>query len=184
MTTYVGARARRGTNAHAVGWAGVKNTAFGTVTFGADQNPPTATLTDGPKAGDVYHLAKVPKGAVIVGGRIFGGKVASGTSAGCTLLQWAIGLPGPFRGGDGTSYSTYASGASALGLVSVNNDAVCGLHPAGALNYNLAGLLYSTGPITILDDQVVVVQSVVSATSFISASVLSVEVDYYMGTHV
>jgi hypothetical protein len=181
MTVYTGVNGRRDRQAQAVGWAGEKKTAYGYVALGADLG--TATLTDGPKAGDRYHLCKVPKGAVITGGRLFGNRVASGTSAGSTLLQWAVGLEGPFNDGLSTSYVSYASGASALGLVSTNYDAVCGLHQANTMNYQLGGLLYSTGAVVATDDQMVVVQSVVSATSFISGTIVGVEVEYYMGTH-
>lgn len=182
MTRYTALAARSTKQAAAAGWAGTKKTAFGTIRLSVGDG--TAPVTEGPLAGDVYHMCKLPKGALIVGGRIFGSRISSGTSAGSTALQMVIGLEGPFTDGVGTTYVSYASGASALGYVSIDYSRVSGVRGESGMDVNLGGLLYTTGSILLTGDQNAVVNIVVSAVSFISASVLSLEVDYYMQTHV
>lgn len=163
------------------GWAGQKKVAYGALRLGLGlgwDGSDTVPAATGPVANDLYYMCKLPKGALIFGGRIKGNRVASGTSAGSTALQLAIGLDGPFKDVTGTVYSTYASGASALGLVSVDYSRISGVFSSEQMNMELAGLLLSTGPLLTQADQNAIVQVAVAPSSFISGSTLALEVDY------
>ncbi len=48
------------------------------------------------------------------------------------------------------------------------------------VNFPLGGLLLSVGPLTLSEDQFAQVKFVGSATSFISASAMHLEIDYYV----
>lgn len=181
MTQYTIARGRTTRPAAASGFAQVKQVAHGTVTL-SDTNA-TAPATTGPLAGDTYYLAKLPKGAVIVGGSIKGSRVASGTSSGSTCLTMVLGIDGTFTDGAGTSYGTYASGASALGTFAPDYTRVSGVREESGMNSQVGGLLYTTGPLTMTSDGTAVLNIVTSASSFISASTITLELEYYMGTH-
>ena len=63
---------------------------------------------------DIYLMCKLPKGAVVFGGRFRSSRLASGTSAGSTTLALNFGLNGAFTDALGVSYSA-ASASVAFG---------------------------------------------------------------------
>ena len=90
--------------------AGYRAVAVGSIVLGADLG--TAPETTGPLNNDIYHMVKLPKGAVVFGGRFRSSRIASGTSAGSTTMQLNIGLTGAFTTPDGTSYGAATASQS------------------------------------------------------------------------
>ena len=80
MTTYKTTRAGADYQAFKPTGGGYRAVAVGSVVLGADLG--TTPETTGPLNGDIYHMCKLPKGAVVFGGRFKGSRIASGTSAG------------------------------------------------------------------------------------------------------
>lgn len=181
MATYYSQQAQPTTTPVGSGWAGVKKTAVGTFpNIGASTG--TATLTTGPVSGDIYRLLKLPKGAVVTGGRVFGSRMSSGTSYGSSSLSFNCGFSGAFKALDGTSYGA-TTASNALGAINPGYAAISGIITESGLDHLLGGLLYTLGPLTLSEDQFVQLTVTGTAVSFVSAACLSLEVEYYIGTH-
>ena len=182
MTTYLAPEAGPTRVPNAVGWAGEKKTVVGCIpNLGASVS--TAPVTTGPLVGDIYKMVKLPKGAVIIGGKVFGSRASSGTSNGSIGLAFNVGLSGAFKTSDGTSYGA-TTASQALGItMAVGYEAVAGGKGDSGMNMPLGGLLYTLGPLTLSEDQWATITITTSAVSFISAAALSLEVEYYMGVH-
>lgn len=163
MTTHTGARAASTFPVAGHGWAGVRKTAYSEV----------VTFTSQPIAADVYEMVKLPKGAVIVGGRLRGTTMETITTAGSGTLDIDI----------GTSVSSDAFGnLGVLGLAFAASSAG-GKMDAG-YNITLGGLLWS-GPVVCSAETTIQVTIVASATGFTSAAsaadpVMWLEVDYLL----
>ena len=182
MTTYTSKAAAKPANA--VGFSGNRLTAWGTIIL--DSTRGTAPVTTGPLSGDIYRMVKLPAGAVIIGGRLIASRIASGTSAASTTMQLNIGLSGAFKDTiDGTSYgSTTASQALGVSVpIDFAEASVGSIKSESGLNMALGGLLYTLGPLKLSEEQFAQIVFVGSATSFISASQISLGIDYYMGVH-
>lgn len=185
MTVYTASTAGAGKQAKSSGFAGQKLTATGSVILADTRG--TTVVTSGPLSGDVYRLVKLPAGAIVVGGRFFGSRIASGTSAASTTMQLNIGFSGAFKDTiDGTSYGgTTASQALGAAVPQDYSEAsVGGIKSESGANFALGGLLYTLGPLRLTEDQWAQVAFVGSATSFISGSQMTLQIDYYMGQHV
>lgn len=153
-----------------VGWAGGLKVATGSVT--------TTTALVG---ADVYRFCKLPKGAVVTGGRLMSNALVSGTFASqCLTLN--IGVDAAVVTALGTSVTT-ASTSTALGsALAPNSDVVAGTGSGeNAIDIPLGGLLLSHGPFRLTADGVVymTVASSAGAGSQI-AGTYSVLVEYFM----
>lgn len=182
MTTFTASKANIGKQAVSVGWAdGAKKGVSCIPQVDASALPPMAPVTTGPLIGDVYRMLKLPKGAVVTGGRLLGSRMASGTSAGSTCLGFNIGFDGAFKTQDGTQYGA-TTASNALGAILVDYAAVVGVKSESGLDMALGGLLYTEGPLEITADEVTVILTTTSsAGSFVSGAALTLDLDYYMG---
>lgn len=170
MATYYSPTAAAGKNARAVGWAGTLKTAVGIYEI--------ATVM---ALGDHVVMAKLPKGAVITGGRLFGDQIDS-TGSGSALASINIGVNASLKSlYDRTSFG-YASNSNALlSAWSLGADAaaVTGVHAAGFRNMPLGGLLQTVGPVVTTEEcqvEVIFNASILALTT----GTLMVEVQYYM----
>lgn len=181
MATYTSTQAGPTKSPAAGGWAGQKQVAVGTIPD-VSAAAGTATVTTGPVSGDIYRMVKIPKGAVVVGGRVFGSRMSSGTSYGSSSLSFNCGFSGAIKTLAGVSYGA-TSTSNALGEIRPNYADVSGITNESGLNHMLGGLLYTVGPLEATEDQFVQLKVTGTAVSFVSAACLSLEVDYYMGIH-
>jgi hypothetical protein len=155
MTTFTSTRARTTPRATASrAYPGQKVTEHSTITVAA--HPVTA---------DVYEMIKVPKGALLLGGKLFGASlVTAGTSTGYDIdVGWA-------------------SNTSALGNLGVLSPAaIAGFKPELGYYYPLGGLLFSSGPVLMDRDRTLILTVNTSAASanFVAAA-LTLEIEYVM----
>lgn len=171
MTVFTATRGAATRASAAAGLASSKITAWGTI-----------EVTTIPVAADIYQMCKLPKGAVILGGRLLGNQLGSGTSFGSTCLTLNIGVDCAITLPNGTAVTT-ASTSTALGVLTPEGTAQPWKTEVG-YNQPLGGLLISDGPFTLGDNATVqmAVATVVGAGSFTTGT-LTLEVDYYMGSH-
>jgi len=182
MTTYTSKAALKPANS--VGYAGAKLTAVGSVIMSVARG--TAADDPGPVSGDTWRLVRLPAGAIIVGGRLIASRFATGTSAASTTVTLNIGLTGAFKDTiDGTSYgaTTASQALGALVPVDFAEASIGSAKPESGLNFALGGLLYTLGPLRLTEEQFAQVKFVGSATSWVSGSQMTLEVEYYMGAH-
>lgn len=173
MATYIAARASASRPVVSSGPAQDLQVAWGAV-----------ELTTAVAAADIITLCRLPKGAVVVGGRLRGDKLASGAAAASESLTIAIGIDQAATLYDGTAVG---AGSMVNGLMTtqiLSGVAVTSIKPETGYDMPLGGLLITSGPFTVgAECNVnVVVQASAGAGSFISGT-LSIEVDYYMGSH-
>ena len=136
------------------GFAGSKKTARGSV-----------TITAGPTAADVYEMLRLPKGAIVTGGRFFGKSLEVSTSGAALDIDV------------GTAADTDRFGN--FGVLSPA--AVAGVKPEVGYNYPLGGTLLSEGFQTMTAETVVQLTVVASVTLFTTGGgALNLEVDYVM----
>lgn len=137
-------------------------------------------ISTAPAATDILIMCKLPKGAIVVGGRLLGDRLSSGTSGGSSSLGVNIGVDGPITSRGGTSYLTTASVSNVLGTFGpLEGNAVTGVKPESGYNYALGGLLVSDGPFTTAAACNALITFSTSGTSFITGT-LTLEVDYYV----
>lgn len=181
MTTYTATRAGTTKTAAAVGWAQQQLIAVGNIpNVGASAG--TAPVTTGPLIGDIYRMIKLPKGAVITGGRLKGSRMSSGTSFGSSSLAFNVGFTGAFKTTDGTSYGV-TTASNALGNIGCDYAAIPAYRSDSGLDMALGGLLYTTGPLTLSEDCFAQLTVTGSAVSFVSGANITLEIEYYMGVH-
>lgn len=181
MATYFSDQANPNVTPNTAGWSGTKKSAVGTIP-NVSAAAGTATVTTGPISGDIYRMVKLPKGAVVTGGRVFGSRMSSGTSYGSSSLSFNCGFSGAVKSLAGTSYGATTT-SNALGAINPHYAAVSGIITDSGLDHNLGGLLYTVGPLVCTEDQFVQLTVTGTAVSFVSAGCLSLEVDYYIGAH-
>lgn len=172
MATYTAAAASPTRPANASGWSGNHQVAIGTLDI---QTALAAT--------DVLKMCKLPRGAVVFGGRLFGDTLASGATAASQSMVLNFGVDASVTTALGTNV-TVLSTSTALGSGLIpNGAAVANVKDAGYA-WALGGLLVTDGPIKLQDDATVYVTVVASAGagSFVSGTI-SLEVDYFMGSH-
>lgn len=131
-----------------VGNAQSLKVAHGSVTLGATN----------PALGDIFEMCRVPKGAVVIGGRFYGGQI-DGTSTGGALT---------IHIGDADDTNRFLA-------------TVAPTKTLGGIDVPLAGLLFSAGPQTMTSEKVLRVQIDVSATDYLgTGDVLTLEAYYYV----
>lgn len=156
MATITGTRAASTFPVSGQGMGGKLNVAYGSKTITANSDL---------AAGNIIELCRVPKGAVILGGKFTMTKMESATTL---KLDLDVG---------------YAGATAALGNFGA-------LSAAAVTNYKpettgtvvpLGGLLLTTGPITTTAETVIQVTSVASARTFTTGGgVITVTVEYMM----
>ncbi len=171
MTVFTASRGAATRQPAAEGSAQSKHTAWGTI-----------EVTILPVAADIYQMCKLPKGAVLLGGRLLGNNLGSGTSFGSSSLTLNIGVDCAVTLPNGTTVST-ASTSTALGVLTPEGTAQPWKTETG-YNQPLGGLLITDGPFTLSDNATaqMAVATVIASGSFTTGT-LTLEVDYYMGTH-
>ncbi len=140
------------------GLAGNKKVKTGTITLSANLAP-----------NDTVQLVRVPAGAVIVGGKLFGQKLES-TTSGATLdidIGWEA---------NGTDAAD-SDGLGNLGVLSAA--AVAGYKPEAGYLYQFGGVLLTTGPQALAAETVIQLTCVASAASF-STGTINLAVEYYV----
>jgi hypothetical protein len=168
--------ATRGANTRqsaAVGLSQSKYTAWGTI-----------EVTSNPAPADTFVMCKLPKGAMIVGGRLMGDKLDS-TGSGSACLTINIGVDKAITLlGTGTAV-TSSSTSNALGAswaLGPDAAAVTGYKPETGRNQPLGGLLITDGPFVTSDECNAYIIVGTSAAG-ITTGTLTLFVDYYMSTH-
>lgn len=121
-------------------------------------------------AGDRILLARLPKGAVIVGGRVFGGNLDS-TGTGSALLDIDIGVD---MGGtvDTDQLGNFGIWSSA---------AVTSVKPEVGYDMPLGGLLRTAGPQTMTGDYNHVYATVVASAAGQTSGSIGLELTYRLG---
>ena len=173
MTTYTAAAGDPKRPANASGWSRQKQIATGAI-----------TLTTLLAATDIVKMCKLPRGAVVTGGRLRGARLASGATAASQSMVLNFGFDVSVTTFTGTNVTT-ASTSTALGASLIPNAAAVTDVKDSGYNWALGGLLISDGPLTMQDDGTLKITVVASAGggSFISGTIY-MDVEYYMGTHV
>jgi hypothetical protein len=147
-------------------------------------------VNDSVAVNDTFYFGKLPKGAVITGGRVFSGRLASGTSAGSCSFSFTLGFDQILWSGSGTSYSV-ASITSAFGNFGpIDFNVATSNTPAATQRFEsgfqsvLGGLLLTQGPLIAQAEGNVFATLTVSAGSGSGVSAyLNMEMDWYAGIH-
>jgi hypothetical protein len=123
-------------------------------------------------AGDRFLMARLPKGAVIVGGRVYGGNLDS-TGSGSALLDMDVGVD---MGGtvDTDQLGNFGVWSSA---------AVTGVKPEVGYDMPLGGLLRTAGPQTMTGDYNNVYITCVASAAGQTAGTIGLELRYKIGQH-
>lgn len=173
MTVTTAVRAGPTKTVAALGFALDRKTQWGTVEVTANMAPL-----------DTFIMAKLPKGAVIVGGALLGDKLDS-TGAGSACLSLNIGVDKAVVLPNGTTVTTLSTSnalAASWGGFGSEGGAVTGYKPeATGRNLPLGGLLLSDGPLLCTDDCNVVITIITSQGGVVSGT-LTLVVDYYAST--
>lgn len=129
---------------------------------------PTTTLA----ANDRILMARLPKGAVIVGGRVYGGNLDT-TGSGSALLDMDLGVD---MGGtvDTDQLGNFGIWSSA---------AVAGYKPEVGYDMPLGGLLRTAGPQTMTGDYNHVYLTVVASAAGQTSGSVGLEIHYRIGAH-
>lgn len=141
-------------------------------------------LTDsGPmSANSIIYMVKIPKGAVITGGRVYGDPIDSSGNA-SALASIHVGLSGAFTGIDGTVYGATTATACLTSSLALGPDAVAvaGYKATNTRNIPFGGLVVTNGPLLVSDECFAYVTFTASALAFTTGT-LTIEVEYYAAT--
>jgi hypothetical protein len=99
-------------------------------------------------ANSIIYMVKIPKGALITGGRVYGDPIdSSGTSS--ALASIHVGLSGGFTGIDGTVYGATTATACLVSSLALGPDAVAvtGYKATNTRNFPFGGLVVTNGPL-------------------------------------
>lgn len=141
-------------------------------------------ITDsGPMAANsIIYMVKIPKGAMITGGRVYGDPIDS-SGSGSALASIHVGLSMGFTGIDGTVYGSTTATACLLSSLAVGPDAVAvtGIKATNTRNYPFGGLVVTNGPLAVADEGYAMVTWTASALA-LTTGTLNIEVEYYTAT--
>lgn len=155
MATFTAARAASTLPVFKANGAGILCAAYGII-----------EVTANPIADDIYEMCRIPKGAVIVGGRIYSDDIDTNAAETLDLdVGWAA---------NGVE-SADPDGLGNLGVF--QTDTVAGIKPEGGYNFAFGGKLITDGPQTFSAETVVTVTCVATAATF-AAGTLSLVVYY------
>lgn len=123
---------------------GVLNVAWGSIEVAAN-----------PVAADIYELCRVPAGAVVVGGYMFGDDLDTNATETLDLdIGWAA------NGSD-------AADADGLGNFGAQTtDTVAGIKPEAGILFPFGGVLITTGPQSFVNETVIQATCVATAATF------------------
>lgn len=166
---------RAGVNfpSRSAGWAGAVHTAWGYYEH-----------TVSPAAADTVVFCKLPKGALVIGGRVKGDKLDSAGS-GSSLASINIGLDAAVTTPAGTSVSSASTSNCLLASLNLGPDtaAVTGYKPeSGVRNVPLGGLLLTDGPLLTSAECHAYVTWTASSLAFTTGTMI-LEVDYIVSQH-
>lgn len=155
MATFTAARAASTFPVFKATGAGVLCAAYGTIEVAAN-----------PVASDVYEMCRIPKGAVVVAGRIYSDDLDTNAAETLDLdIGWA-------------ANGVEAADPDGFGNLGVQGtDTVAGIKPEGGYNYAFGGKLITDGPQAFSAETVITVNCVATAATF-AAGTLSVVVYY------
>lgn len=141
-------------------------------------------------AADLYYFGKLPKGALICGGRMYSGRLASGICPASCAVDFSLGVDQILANASGTTFSV-ASLTSGLGhfgpinySTSTSSNPNTNQYEAG-FTQPLGGLLLSNGPLTVTVDQTNVFATLNTAAGNGSgiSGYLNLDLDYITGTY-
>jgi hypothetical protein len=173
MATNYSAQAAANRSSKSAGWAYEKKCGWGS--FEITDSGPMA-------ANSIIYMVKIPKGAMITGGRVYGDPIdSSGTSS--ALASIHVGLSMGFTGIDGTVYGATTATACLVSSLALGPDAVVvvGYKDTNKRNFPFGGLVITNGPLQVADEGYVQVTFTASALALTSGT-LNVEVEYYTAT--
>ncbi len=156
--------------AKGVGFAHDQKVAYGAYTI-SDSGPmaPNAAI----------YMCKIPKGAVVFGGRVYGDPIDS-SGSGSALACIHVGLTSGFTAADGTVYGTSTNTACLVSSLPLGPDcvAITGFKNTNQRNWPFGGLVISNGPLVTTDDGYAVITFTASALA-LTTGTMRLEVDYY-----
>lgn len=126
----------------------------------------TIEVAVNPVAADIYEMCRIPKGAVVVGGRIFSDDLDTNATE---TLDLDIGWLG--NGVDAADPDGFGN----LGVFTT--DTVAGIKPESGYNFPFGGKLITDGPQAFAAETVIAVTCVATAATF-AAGTLSLVVEY------
>jgi hypothetical protein len=154
MATFTATRAASTAAVTAV-TGGVLNAAYGTIEVSAN-----------PVAADIYEMCRIPAGAVVVGGYIYGDDLDTNATETLDLdIGW---LANGVEAADPDGFGN-------LGVM--GTDTVAGIKPESGYKYPFGGLLITDGPKSFTNETVIAVTCVATAATF-AAGTLAVVVYY------
>jgi hypothetical protein len=125
-------------------------------------------VTANPVAADVYELCRIPKGAIVVGGKIMSDDLDTNATETLDLdVGWLA------NGTDAADPDGFGN------LGPLTTDIVAGVKPEAGYNFEFGGKLITDGPQAFAAETVVAVTCVATAATF-AAGTLSVVVYYYV----
>lgn len=155
MATFTAARAASTFPVAKTVGGGVSHQAWGTI-----------EVTANPVAADIYQMCRVPAGAVVTGGWIYGDDLDTNATETLDLdVGWA----------DNGVDVADPDGLGNLGVM--GTDTVAGIKPEAGYSYPLGGTLITDGPKTFAAETVIQVTCVATAATF-AAGTLTVVVNY------
>ena len=171
MTVFTATRAGATRAAVGVGNAQDLKVAWGTI-----------EITTNPLLGDSYIMCKLPKGALIVGGRITGDPLDS-SGSGSALLGFNCGVDKAVTAADGTAFAATSTSNCLGASMAFGPDAVAvaGYKATNTRNFPFGSVLVTSGPLLTSDDCNVYLIASASALAF-STGTLNVFVEYYQQT--
>ncbi len=113
-----------------------------------------------PVAADIYQICRVPAGAVITGGHLFGGDIDSNATETLDLdVGWA----------DNGVEVADPDGLGNFGAQTI--DTVPGIKSEGGIFLPLSGLLWTNGPQTFSAETIIQITAVATAATFAAGSI-------------
>jgi hypothetical protein len=173
MATTYAVNALPNKNAAAIGHAQNAKVAWGYYQI-ADSGPMAAN--------SIIYMCKVPKGAYITGGRVYGDPIdSSGTSSALGCIH--IGTDKGVTGVDGTVYGATSTTAILVSSLPLGPDAVADTtrKNTNQRNWPFGGVVISNGPLLTSDDTLIQVTFTASALA-LTTGYMRVEVEYYSST--
>lgn len=169
MTTFTATRGEANFPVYKPGTPGEKAVAYGAI-----------EVSTAPVAADIYRMCKLPKGAVVLGGKFMSERLASGTSLGSTSLGWNVGFSGAVSAYDGTSIgsTTTSLALGTLGPIDYAAVTAGSIKPESGASIPLGGLLYTQGPLKTQTEQWVQLTCSTAPNSSFITGTMSLEVEY------
>lgn len=172
MTVNTATRAGTTKPSAASGWAQNTKVAWGTI-----------EVTSNPAPLDTFIMAKLPKGALIVGGRITGDPLDS-SGSGSALMSINIGVDKAVTAADGTAVTAASTSNALISSLPLGPDAVAvaGYKATNSRNFPFGSLLVTNGPLLTSDECNAYIVVTASALAFTTGTI-NLFVEYYMSTH-